>query len=508
MNRPVGRRVDRGADRAGRPVLRRAVVLGAGFTGMLTASVLARHAQRVVVVDRDRLPAGPAPRAGLPQARHGHLLMAAGAASLETLLPGFTETLAASGARRLALPTDLVALTPHGWLPRIGEASHGWCLSRDLLDWIVRSRVLADPAIELVQGVRAEGLRGTARRVTGARVRGDAWPDGHELTADLVVDATGRGSRAAHWLTGLGLPEAPEERVDCGLVYATLLVRAPDAAAGFPSVSIGSGPGAGPGRAGVIFPIEDGRWLITLSATRGARVPRDEREFHAFAAALPHPLIADLLPLCRPLDRVRRYGNTADRRRRYDRCRRWPDGFAVLGDAVAHTSPAYGHGLSVAAAGVLALARELERRGPDAGGLAGHVQRAVFHGTRAAWSLATGEDVRYPNVTGARPTRADALRARLGDRLQAVSVRADGGGGDADAVLGALVRLGTLEGRPTELARPRALRALLRGPAPTPVTPPEPPLSTSESAALGPGRAPSGTPVAPGRATPHELEAR
>ncbi|MFB7378631.1 NAD(P)/FAD-dependent oxidoreductase [Kitasatospora purpeofusca] len=474
-----------GTDRSRRPTLRRAVVLGGGFAGMLTASVLARHAEQVVVLDRDRLPAGPVARAGLPQARHGHLLMASGAASLEALLPGLTDALTAAGARRLALPGDLVTLTPHGWLPRIGEASHGWCLSRDLLDWIVRARVLADPAIELHQGVHGEGLVGEARRVTGVRLRGGAWPDGHELAADLVVDATGRGSRAPDWLAGLGLPEVAQERVDCGLVYATLLVRAPDGAAAFPSVSIRSGPGAGPDRAGVIFPIEDGRWLVTLSATRGAEAPRDEAEFHAFARALPHPLIADLLPLCEPLDRVRRYGNTADRRRRYDRLRRWPAGFAVVGDAVAHTNPAYGHGLSVAAAGVLELARALERRGADDGRVTGEVQRAVHRATRAAWSLATGQDVLYPEVAGARPTRGDRTRARLGERLQAVAVRADGTGGDADAVLGTLVRLGTLEGRPADLARPAAVRALLRGPAPEVLPGREPPLTEGELALLG-----------------------
>ncbi|GAA1961507.1 NAD(P)/FAD-dependent oxidoreductase [Kitasatospora viridis] len=477
----------------------RVVVIGAGFAGLLAATVLSRHAAEVVVLERDRLPDGPRPRSGLPQAHHGHLLMAAGAAALDDLLPGLTDSLAAAGARRLAMPDDVLTLTPHGWLPRTGEASHGWSLSRDLLDWTLRRRVAADAAIRLRPGLRVDGLRGDGHRVTGVQVRGHGAPDGGTIRADLVVDATGRGSRAAHWLTALGLPQVAEETVDSGLVYATLPVRAP--VADFPAVAIQPVPGTGPGRAGVVFPIEDGQWLVTLSATRGRAAPADLAEFRAFARGLPHPVIADLLAAARPLGEVRRFGNTADRRLRYDRLRGWPRGFVVVGDAVARTNPAYGHGMSVAATGLQSLARLLERDGADPGTLGGEAQRALLRSTRAAWTLATAQDIHVPDVRGALPTRADRLSARLADRLLATAARADGGGGAADGVLAALIRLGTLEGGPGELAGP-LLRTLLpgRGPAarpprhpgPAPAGPPgEPPLTERELCSLGPGFRPS-----------------
>jgi 2-polyprenyl-6-methoxyphenol hydroxylase-like FAD-dependent oxidoreductase len=500
-----------------------AVVLGAGFSGLLAAAVLAEHAERVTLVERDALPAQPSwpagPFGGVAQARHGHLLLQSGARVLERLLPGFTAELSQAGARRLAMPGDLLALTAAGWLPRTGEASHAWSLSRTLLDSLVRARTLRRPAVTVLARTRATGLVGDARRVTGVRLRsldagtgsgmGSGTVAGTEtvLDADFVVDATGRGSAAPRWLEELGLTPPAEERVDCGLVYATQLVAPPEPIAhDFPSVSVQTGAGHGPGRSGVIFPIEGGRWLVSLSGTRGAEPGLGQAAFHAFARALPSRLLADLLELCEPLDRIHRFGNTADRRRRYDRLVRgnghWPEGFVVVGDGVGHTNPSYGHGLSVAALGIAAFAADLERRGLRAPGLGRRVQQHLAACGRAAWTFAVGQDLLYPGVVGAAPTSADLRAARLGERLHRAAFRPEGRRPADDALLADLVRIGTLTASPAALLR-TAPRALLRRGAAASATPsgvasraavrvpavPEPPLTARERSALSLARA-------------------
>jgi hypothetical protein len=56
----------------------------------------------------------------------------------------------------------------------------------------------------------------------GARVRRRVDGSAEEvLDADLVVDATGRGSRTPAWLEALGYPRPPNEQVRIGLGYAT-----------------------------------------------------------------------------------------------------------------------------------------------------------------------------------------------------------------------------------------------------------------------------------------------
>src|SRR3954447_7297317 len=97
-----------------------AVVLGAGLAGLLAAAALARDAAvgEVTLVERDPLENGPAPRSGLPQGRHAHVLMSSGARVIEELLPGTRARGRAGGPHRIALPQGYVRLLPAGWLPR------------------------------------------------------------------------------------------------------------------------------------------------------------------------------------------------------------------------------------------------------------------------------------------------------------------------------------------------------------------------------------------------------
>ncbi|MER5193078.1 pyridine nucleotide-disulfide oxidoreductase [Streptomyces sp. NPDC002755] len=138
---------------------------------MLAARALAGLADRVVVVERDVLPDGPAPRKGLPQARHAHMLWSGGVRAVEELLPGVTEALLAAGARRAPVTTDMVVMGARGWFRRWPESHHVILAGRDLLDATIRAQVLADDRIELLSGVEVLGLTGDAGAVTGVRVR-------------------------------------------------------------------------------------------------------------------------------------------------------------------------------------------------------------------------------------------------------------------------------------------------------------------------------------------------
>ncbi|MBV1944809.1 NAD(P)/FAD-dependent oxidoreductase [Streptomyces sp. BV129] len=455
-----------------------AVVLGGSLAGLLAARALASTGARVTVVERDALPSGSEPRKGLPQARHVHQLWSGGARALEKLLPGAQDALRAAGVNRVPVTTDMVVLSAHGWYRRWPESAFMLPAGRDLLDRVVRDLVLADDAIELLDRTEALGVTGTGQAVTGVRVRGDGAE--RTLDADLVVDATGRGSRAAHWLMELGLPEPARREVDSGLTYASRLFRAPEGAReGFPVVNIEPDQrGSGTGRGGVLLPVEDGKWLVTLIGGRADEPPATGAEFLRYACEeLRHPLIGELLTHAEPLTGVTVTRTTANRRFFHERSPRWPERFVVLGDALCALNPVYGHGMSVAARSAVALREAVLRQGGlGAPGLARRAQRAVGRTVRAAWDLAIGADVFYPGATPAGPTVRDRLVSAYVGRLL---LTATGNGRVARRV----TDVTSLEAGAQVLLAPRMLLAAVVGPLRPPLS--GPPTTTAERKAAG-----------------------
>ncbi|MET9696369.1 FAD-dependent monooxygenase [Streptomyces sp. NPDC006529] len=465
---------DAAAAGSGTPSPRReAVVIGGGLTGMLAAAALAPYADRVTVIERDTLPRAAEPRAFLPQARHAHMLWSGGAEAIEGLLPGFCERLLAAGAHRIPLTSGMVALSPGGWYRRWRPTRYLLTAGRDLIDWAVRAQMAGLANVRVVEDTRVLGLTGDAGRVTGLRITA---PDGAEevLSAALVVDASGRGTRTPEWLGELGVPRVREELVDCGLVYASRLYQAPPGAeTGFPVVNVQAAThDPRPGRSAVIMPVEGGRWLVTLSGTKGGQPSADSAAFESFARSARHPVVAELLQYATPLSEVTTFANTANRRRYYEKSRIWPEGYVVLGDAVASYNPVYGHGMSVAAQGARALRRSLlEGGGLRAAGLARRTQRAVAAPVSVAWDLATGQDIFSPDAVGKRPGAADKLLSRYVGRLVRTAT--------ADFVVAtALTEVMTLSAPITTLVRPRVLLHALRGPRMPQLT--GPPLTERE----------------------------
>ncbi|MDT3397644.1 FAD-dependent oxidoreductase [Streptomyces sp. B1866] len=454
----------------------RAVVLGAGMAGMLAATALARHVDAVTVLDRDRLPDNADARRGVPQAKHTHVLWSGGARVIESLLPGTTDRLLGEGAHRISLPEDLVSLTAYGWQQRFPETQFMIAASRPLLDWTVRDQAQRSPKVTVLGDTDVIGLRGDAGRITGVTCKPRREGTVSVLEADVVVDATGRGSPMKRWLTGLGLPPVQEDVIDSGMAYATRVFRAPEGARGrFPLVSVYADHRAGvPGRNGILLPIEGGRWMVTLSGTRGGEPPTTEEGFAEYLRTLRHPLIAELVENLEPLTGVQASRSTANRRLFYDRLVSWPDGLVVLGDAVAAFNPVYGHGMSAAALS----ARAVEATLADGGlrpGMARDVQRAIGAVVDTPWSLGTSQDICYPDVytqtEDPRLTRFAGERRRQADLIGAVAL--------ADPVVcAAALQVNTLSGAADALQAPDVQAVLEKAGTPAALT--EPTLTQEE----------------------------
>lgn len=433
-----------------------AVVLGGGLAGLLAAAALARRMDEVVVVERDVFPDEPKPRRGLPQGHHSHILMRGGVEAFEKLAPGTIAKLYQAGAKKRGLPYQALARGPEGWMERLETDAYLLLSSRDLLDHVVREQVLASDRITVVESTRVIGLVGDRAKVTGVRIENGAQQQSI-IRADLIVDATGRGSDAPRWLVGLGLPPVQEDLVDAGIVYVSRWFEAPAGTRDdFPGVMIQMQTGTGkPGQGAGLLPMENGRWILSLFGSRGGEPPNDPEGFARFARERHHPIIADLVAQATPVGPIRTYRNIADRRRRFDKLS-MPEGFVVIGDAASALNPVHGTGMSVAAQCALVLGAELDRGGLRPG-FAKRAQAAISKVNGGAWQLAVGTDQGLPDLRTNVKLRGGDFANKMAARVARV------GCGNRD-VINTVFSVASLCAPMSRMASPGFLWQVLRGP--------------------------------------------
>jgi 2-polyprenyl-6-methoxyphenol hydroxylase-like FAD-dependent oxidoreductase len=402
-----------------------AVVIGGSMAGMLAARVLADHFDRVTILERDRLPEGAEARKGLPQARHIHVLLAAGRRALDRLLPGVTGAMVAAGALEYDGINDVEWVHRYGPALRFPSDLQVVGASRDLIDWAVRRQVLANPRIQALPA-DVTGLRIADGRVVGVTADDRAEPSRRDRSFDaaLVIDASGRGSRGPQWLLEHGYPRPTETVVNGFLGYATRLVRVPANWAGdWKALYIQSAP-PDRRRGGVIALVEGGRWFVSLAGGGKDYPPTDEDAFRAFARSVADPRFAAAYEASEPLTPIVGTRSTENRVRHYESLPRRPEGFLVTGDAACAFNPVYGQGMSTAAIGAETL-RHCLRTCLDGktSGLAARFQGQLARANNRPWLLATGTDYLYREVEGPVPRWTTGLSLRYIDRVISLTTR-------------------------------------------------------------------------------------
>jgi 2-polyprenyl-6-methoxyphenol hydroxylase-like FAD-dependent oxidoreductase len=387
---------------------KQAVVIGAGMGGLTAAGALADHFDNVVVLERDTLPSEPTYRAGTPQARHVHGLLLSGQRALSELFPGFEQDLARAGAVPLRVGLDVRVERPgYDPFPQRDLGWFGYAASRPAIERAVRQRVESRANITLRQRCRVQEVLGSP---TDEAVAGVRYENGNgtseTITADLVIDASGRGALTLGLLQSIGRPLPEETTIGIDLGYATSIFFIPDDAPTDWKGVMTFGQAPQNSRGGLMLPLEGKRWMVTIGGRHGDVPPGDEEGFLTYAKALRTPTIYNAISHAKRLDGVARYGFPESVRRHFERLDGFPRGLLPIGDAICRFNPVYGQGMSVAALEACLLKKLLERLGEDGDPIAGlastffaEMQTLI----ETPWSVAM-LDFAFPETRGQRPT--------------------------------------------------------------------------------------------------------
>jgi len=387
-------------------IVKQAVVIGAGMSGLTAAGALAERFDQVVVLERDTLPSEPTYRAGTPQDRHVHALLVSGLRALSELFPGFEQDLARAGAVPLRVGLDFRVEQP-GYDP-FPQRDLGWftyAVSRPTIERTVRRRVEIRANTTLRQGCRVpeawESPNGEA--VTGVRYENGNGTS-ETIAADLVVDASGRGTPTLAMLKSIGGPLPAETAIGIDLRYATCVFAIPDdASTDWKGVRTLGSPQIR--RGGLMLPLEGNRWMVTIGGRQGDGPPGDAEGFLNYARSLRTQTIYNAIRQAKRLDGVARYGFPESARRHFERLDVFPRGLLPIGDAICRFNPVYGQGMSVAALEACLLGRLLQRLG-DEGDLIASLAPTFFTEVQTLletpWSVAT-LDFAFPDTRGQRP---------------------------------------------------------------------------------------------------------
>lgn len=379
-----------------RSSLKQAIVIGASFSGLCAARILNDHFEQVWILEKDPLDASP--RRGVPQYLHSHVLLSQGFTELKALFPQLEDALLEKGALKTDIGTYVRWYQWGGWKRNFQTGTGALSCSRALLETTLREQVLALPHVKLLTGHKALGLLAQEEGRAGASITGVKvqTPEGEKsLEAQLVADCSGRGSHASQWLTALGYapPEVSEIPAKVGYVTCRYETPVPDPLEQQALIISPAAPREQ--RAGVVLPIENHQWSVTVAGWCSDHPEPTHEALVKFAQSLPVPDLHQILIKAKPVSEPIRHLIPSSQRKHFERLRAFPRGFLVMGDALCSFNPTYGQGITVA----VLEAGSLQECLAESQGELKDVWRWFFKRIQAAvntaWSMVELEDSRF-----------------------------------------------------------------------------------------------------------------
>lgn len=341
---------------------KKVVIIGGSAAGMFSTLALSQAGHQITLLEKENLAPCANPveaferweRRGAPQTRHSHAFLARLHNGIRDRVPVLYDELLAAGAETLSFRRMVEEIhTNPEFLPEDDDLVLLAC-RRITLDWVLQQHLDHHTSAQRRTGTEVKGLVAeddTATglpRVKGVKVQAE---DGtvETLTADLVVDASGRNSSLRRWLEGIGSESMEQETEPCGIFYCSRFYRLREGMEPPPL----EGPIAGD--LGylkyAIFQGDSRVFSITLAASPhddALRQVRHEEVFQAVADSLPATRAWVNPETSNPITGVYHYANLKNTRRFFVRDGR-PRALDLfpIGDSLIHMNPIAGRGCTL-----------------------------------------------------------------------------------------------------------------------------------------------------------------
>ncbi|MGG0301619.1 FAD/NAD(P)-binding protein [Bacillus albus] len=377
----------------------KAIVIGGSIAGKLAAKALSTAFKEVIIIEAGERWDGKASRKRVPQSNHPHVLLKGGEKAIEELFPTITNELIEAGSIVNNFTRDLKWHQFGLWKqPFIGEV-HMIQQSRFLLEWHIQKRIDQVSNITIKYETLIEGLLIDRKRnkVYGVKAKCLETGTQEEIKADIVVDASGFGSKSIAWLREYNI-EVPEEKVRIDLFYATRMFKLKEnekldccnmlMSPSFPDNPYGV----------LIQTIEDNRYFVTFSGYANEKAPQTDEEFYNFAENLSISNVTDFLNKAEEISHIKTYKIPYQVRRRFDLVDNLPERLLVVGDAHCRFDPVFGQGVSVAAMEAHQLQLLLQRRQKLDKAVTQQFYKETAHIIQTPWEMTTTEISRHPQL--------------------------------------------------------------------------------------------------------------
>jgi NAD(P)H-flavin reductase/ferredoxin/2-polyprenyl-6-methoxyphenol hydroxylase-like FAD-dependent oxidoreductase len=390
-----------------------AVVIGGSIAGMATAKVLTETFETVIVLEKDDDHRRGEARPGAAQGWHLHHLLIAGQRQLETIFPGVIDDMTAAGAFRVDMGEQYRIMLAGSWKRPGHSGVDIVCAGRPLLEWCVRRRIDAEPAIQYRYASEVSDLvfDAASRTVVGVKaVRGGVE---ETIAAEFVVDASGKNTPVPAMLDWIGL-EAPAVEEDClNCFYSTMRHRVPAGQAWRDKVMVICYAQRPQQQYYAAQYYTDTSRTVLLTSLVGYNCyspPRNAEEFREFARLMPSSKIGEALDGLEPCSPVYNFRYPEMRRLRYEDMAAPPAGLVAIGDAYCSADPVSGVGITKALLELDQLRALLRRKTPRDQAFSRTYYQRIGKIADQVWSLIREQNLRYPWIKDGDKKRAFYFR--------------------------------------------------------------------------------------------------